>query len=153
MLYFKLQSILMTALLLAACSAGEKPRMADAVAPSPAYEDFGDLRVHYNAIPTLSMSQAVASEYGIQRDADKGLITIALRKMADGEEIAAEGEVQATAIDLQGMRQSIALHAARTGGYTDYIGTFRIVERDSYRFEVAVESAGRSEVVKFQRNF
>lgn len=145
--------LLMAAVFLASCSAGEKPRMADIVAPAQAYEDFGSLRVHYNAIPTLSMSEAVAREYGVERDARAGLVTIAVRNVVDGEEIAAESEVQAVAVDLQGMRQSIALHAARTGDYTDHIGTFRIAERDSYRFEITVKSAGRSESVKFQRNF
>ncbi len=145
--------LLLTTLLLAACTAGEKPRAADVVAPSPAHQDFGDLRVRFNAIPTLSMSEAVAREYGVERDADKALVTIALRKMAGSEELAAEGEVKAAAVDLQGMRQAITFVPVRTGGYTDYIGTFRVAERDSYRFEVSVASGERSGTVKFQRNF
>ena len=153
MTHFANAGILMAAVFLASCSAGEKPRMADIVAPAQAYEDFGSLRVHYNAIPTLSMGEAVAREYGVERDARTGLVTIAVRNVVDGEEIAADSEVQAVAVDLQGVRQPISLHAARTGGYTDHIGTFRIAERDSYRFEITVKSDGRSGSVKFQRNF
>lgn len=142
-----------TALSLASCTGGEKPRAADVVAPSPAHQDFGDLRVHYNTLPTLAMSEAVAHQYGVERDAGQALVTIALRTLVNGEEIAAEGEVNAVAVDLQGMRQSIAFRPARTGGYTDYIGSFRVTERDSYRFEITVKSGDRSGKVKFQRNF
>jgi hypothetical protein len=141
------------AFLLASCTAGEKPRAADAIAPAPAYQDFSDLRVHFNAIPTLAMSEAVARQYNVQRDAEKALMTVALRTVAGNEEFAAEGEVQAVAVDLQGMRQTIDFTPARTGDYTDYIGTFRIAERDSYRFEITVKSGERGGKVKFQRNF
>ena len=140
-------------LLLAACSAGEKPRAAEFVPPAESTVDFGDLRVHYNALPTLSLNDAVAREYGVTRDAGSAMVVIALRRIANGEELGAEGKVSAEAYDLQGQRQRIAFSAVKTGEYIDHIGTFAINARDSYRFEVKVESAGRREVVKFQRNF
>ena len=144
---------LMLALFLGACSAGEKPRAAEFVPPAPASADFGDLRVHYNALPTLSLNDAVAQEYGVDKDAGSAMVVIALRRVANGEELGTEGEVSAEAYDLQGKRQHIEFSAVRTGDYTDHIGMFAINPRDSYRFEVKVESAGRNEIVKFQRNF
>lgn len=144
---------LLLTLLLAACSAGEKARVAEFVPPADATIDFGDLRVHYNALPTLSLNDAVALEYGVTRDDRSALVVIALRRVANGEELGADGEVSAEAYDLQGKRQHIAFSAVRTGDYTDHIGTLAISERDSYRFEVKVESGGRKETLKFQRNF
>ena len=61
--------LLILTLLLAACSAGEKPRAAEFVPPADSSIDFGDLRVRYNALPTLSLNDAVAKEYGVTRDA------------------------------------------------------------------------------------
>lgn len=145
--------LLILTLLLAACSAGEKPRVAEFVPPADATVDFGDLRVHYNALPTLSLNEAVAREYGVTKDAGSAMVVIALRRIADGQELGAEGEVSAEAYDLQGQRQHIDFSAVKTGEYTDHIGTFAINARDSYRFEVRVESGGRKETVKFQRNF
>lgn len=145
--------LLILTLLLAACSAGEKPRAAEFVPPADSSIDFGDLRVRYNALPTLSLNDAVAKEYGVTRDAGSAMVVIALRRIANGEELGADGKVSATAYDLQGHRQRIDFSTVRTGEYTDHIGTFAANARDSYRFEVAVESAGRSEIVKFQRNF
>ncbi len=145
--------LLLLTLFLAACSAGEKPRVAEFVPPADSSIDFGDLRVHYNALPTLSLSEAVAQEYGVTRDAGSAMVVIALRRIANDEELSTDGKVSAAAYDLQGRRQKIDFSAVKTGEYTDHIGTFAISERDSYRFEVKVESAGRSQVVKFQRNF
>ncbi|MEO8365727.1 MAG: DUF4426 domain-containing protein [Pseudoxanthomonas sp.] len=145
--------LLILTVVLAACSAGEKPRAAEFVPPADSSVDFGDLRVHYNALPTLSLNDGVAREYGVTRDAGSAMVVIALRHVANGEELGAEGEVTAEAYDLQGLRQHIDFSAVKTGEYTDHIGMFAINARDSYRFEVKVESGGRSEVVKFQRNF
>ncbi|MET0654336.1 MAG: DUF4426 domain-containing protein [Pseudoxanthomonas sp.] len=140
-------------LLVAACSGGEKPRAAEFVPPAESTAEFGDLRVHYNALPTLSLNDAVAKEYGVDKDAGSAMLVVAIRHMANGEEMGAEGEVSAEAIDLQGARQPIAFSAVKTGDYTDHIGTFAIHARDSYRFEVTVKADGRTEKVKFQRNF
>lgn len=145
--------LLILTLLLTACPAGEKPRAAEFTPPAPAFADFGELRVHYNALPTLSLNDGVAREYGVGKDAGAAMVVVALRRMVNGEEVGAEGKVSAEAYDLQGKRQRIDFSAVRTGDYTDHIGTFAINARDSYRFEVKVESGGRSEVVKFQRNF
>ncbi len=145
--------LLILSLFLAACSAGEKPRAAEFVPLADSSIDFGDLRVHYNALPTLSLNEAVAREYAVTQDAGSAMVVIALRRVANGEELSAEGEVSAEAYDLQGKRQHIDFSTVKTGEYTDHIGTFAINARDSYRFEVKVKAAGRSQVLKFQRNF
>jgi uncharacterized protein DUF4426 len=153
MTFFQSISSALTALLLTACSGAEPPRAADIVAPAETTAAFGDLRVHYNALSTLSLNDAVAREYAVEKDAGTGMLVIALRQWANGQEIPADGEVSAIAYDLQGARQQIAFKAVKTGAYTDHIGTFDIHPRDSYRFEVALKANGRSETVKFQRNF
>ena len=151
---FPLPSLLLAAsLALAGCSGGEAPRAAEFVQATPAEADFGDLRVRYNALPTLALSEAVAREYGVPRDAGTALVLVALRTVAGGEEVDADGEVSVTAHDLSGARQAITLRKIDAGGYSDHIGTARISPRNSYRFEVVVTAGGRSETVKFQRNF
>lgn len=146
-------SLALLILAIAACSAGEKARTVDFVPAAVSSVDFGDMRVHYNALPTLSLNQAVAREYGVSKDAGTGLLVVALRRVAGSEELAAEGQVSASAYDLQGTRQNIVFHPAKTGEYTDHIGTFAISSHESYRFEVTLKSGSRSETFKFQRNF
>ena len=104
-------------------------------------------------LPTLALSEPVAKQYGVQRDAGTALVLVALREVKGTEEIDADGEVSVTAYDLSGTRQAIELRKVEAGGYTDLIGTARVSPRNSYRFEVVVTAGGRTETVTFQRNF
>ncbi|XQA73594.1 DUF4426 domain-containing protein [Xanthomonas sacchari] len=140
-------------LALAACSDQDTPRPATLLAATPAQADFGTLRVHYNALPTLAMSEDVTRRYGIAREADTALVMIALRTLHGGEEAPAVGTVEAVATDLSGQRQPVALRAVRTDAYTDYVGTVRSSTHDQLRFVVQVRSADGSGTVRFTRNF
>jgi hypothetical protein len=144
---------LVLALSLVACSGAETPRAAEFVPPAPAETDFSSLRVRYNALPTLALSEPVAKQYGVQRDAGTALVLVALREVKGAEELDADGEVSVTAHDLSGARQVVTLRKVDAGEYTDLIGTARISPRNSYRFEIVVQAGGRTETVKFQRNF
>ena len=146
-------ALLLSVMFLATCSAGEKPRAAEFIPPAKSSIDFGNLRVHYNALPTLSMSEAVAREHGVARDAESAMLVVALREKVGSEEVPASGKVTAQAYDLQGNRQSVAFHAVQTGDYSDQIGTFAIHAHNSYRIEVQVEAKGRTETFKLQRSF
>lgn len=150
---FLAPSVLLLSALLTACSGGQAPRTAEFVPPAPAETDFGTLRVRYNALPSLALSEAVAKQYGVQRDAGTALVLVALREVQGSDEIDADGEVSVTAHDLSGTRQAIELRKVDAGGYTDLIGTARVSPRNSYRFEVVVTAGDRTETVTFQRNF
>ena len=149
----KLLIALVLAMSLTACSGGETPRAAEFVPPAPAETDFGTLRVRYNALPTLALSEPVAKQYGVQRDAGTALVLVALREVKGAEELDADGEVSVTAHDLSGARQVVTLRKVDAGEYTDLIGTARVSPRNSYRFEIVVQAGGRTETVTFQRNF
>ena len=146
-------ALLLSVFFLAACSAGEKPRTAEFIPPAESSIDFGNLRVHYNALPTLSLSEAVAKEHGVTRDAKSAMLVVALRENINGEELPATGKVTAVAHDLQGNHQPVNFHVVQTGHYSDHVGTFAINARDSYRIEVQVEANGRTENFKLQRSF
>ena len=140
-------------LLMSGCSGDQAPKAAVFVQPAESSTDFGDLRVHYNALPTTSLGDAVAREYGVQKDPGTGLVVVALRQLLGENEVATQGDVSGVVHDLQGVRQQIDFKTVTTGDYTDHLGTFKMNPRDTYRFEVAVKSGGRTEIVKFQRSF
>ncbi|MCR6687480.1 DUF4426 domain-containing protein [Pseudoxanthomonas sp.] len=141
---------------LAACGGGQAPVAAQFVPPAPAVADLqGPLRAHYNLLPTLALSEAVARQYGIERSAGQALLVVALRRpgATPGDEIPAEGQVQARARNLAGQQQEVALRAVGTGDYIDHIGTVAIGTRDMVRIEVSVDAGGRRQQFDFQRNF
>ena len=138
---------------LAACSNGETPKPAEFVQPVPTRQDFGDLRVHFNAIPSQSLTEAVAKEYGVKREEGSALVVVALRRVAGNDETPATGEVAAKVRDLSGGSQTLNFREARTGEYVDYIATMQVSARDTYRFDVTVKADGKTGQFQFQRNF
>ena len=151
--FFKQIATLTLFLVVAGCSGNQAPHPAEFVPPAESSADFGDLRVHYNALPSVSLGDAVARDYGVKKDPGTGMLVIALRRLSDGNEVATQGDVSAVALDLQGVRQQVDFKTVTTGDYTDHLGTFQMSPRNTYRFEVTVTSGGRTQVVKFQRSF
>ena len=150
---FKHAATIVLLIAVSGCSGNQAPQPAVFVSPAESSADFGDLRVHYNALPTVSLGDAVARDYGVKKDADTGMMVIALRQRSGGNELTAQGDVSAVVHDLQGVRQQVDFKTVKTGEYTDHLGTFEMSPRNTYRFEVTVKSGGRTEVVKFQRSF
>lgn len=140
-------------LTLAACSAEPSPRAAVIQQAQPSHTDLGKLRVHYNLLPTLAMNDAVARSYQVQREADRALLVVALRQLAQGEELPADGKVQAVATDLSGKRQQIELRAVRTDEYTDLIGVLDAHPRDQLRIDLQITADAGAGNVRFERNF
>lgn len=138
---------------LVGCSGGETPRAAEFVPPVPTRQDFGDLRVHFNALPTIALTDAVAREYGVKKEPGTALVVIAVRKVTGADEVPATAAVAAVARDLSGGAQTLVFREARTGDYVDYIAPMKVSARDSYRFDVTVKAEGKTGELQFQRNF
>lgn len=153
MLRFRFCLLTVLASALMACSGGDAPRPAEFVPPVPTQQDFGNLRVRFNALPTMSLSDAVAHEYGVAREAGTALVVIALREMKAGEEEVANGSVTAVARDLSGKQQALEFREARTGDYVDHIATVKISAHDTYRFDVTVQANDQTASLQFARNF
>ena len=142
------------ALAFAGCG-NRAPEPARFVPPAPSVAELGgNLRAHYNLLPTLALGEAVAREYGVERDADSALLIVALRQQtASGEETTAAGEVSAEATDLAGRRQTVVLRRASTGDYVDHVGSVRTGAHDTLRVHVVVVADGQRHEFDFQRNF
>ncbi|WDS37635.1 DUF4426 domain-containing protein [Pseudoxanthomonas sp.] len=138
---------------LTACSAGETPRKVEAIAPADTMQQFGNLRVRYNALPSLSMNATAAQAYGIERGAGRALVVIALRRMQGNDELPAQGDVSGSATDLSGRRQPIAFRIVRTGDYLDQIGVIDVSAHDTLRFVLEIRSPEGGGTLRFERTF
>jgi len=139
--------------LLVACSAGETPRQAQPAVPVEAMQQFGSLRVRYNALPSLAVNDTMARVYGIERAAGKAMVIVALRQVQGTEEQPAQGQISGVATDLSGRRQPIAFRQIRTGDYLDQVGVVEISRDDSLRFMLEVRSPQGGGTVRFERSF
>lgn len=149
-----LATLVATGLAITACSGGgSAPRPAQP-APEPAELVEGDLHIRASAVPTMQLPESVARGYGIERGDDRILLLVGLRRGPEGAEAALTGTVEASATDLQGRTQAIAMRELRTDGFVDYVGTLVVVPPETLRFALRVTPAGEpSRRMEFVREF
>lgn len=146
---------LAAAVLLAACGAGPTaPTAATASAPQEAIVRAGDATIRASAVQTSTLGAEVAGQYAISRDAGTVMLLVAVRKGPDGAEVAVPARVTATATDLRGRRQDVAMRELRVGDLVDYVGTVQTTLPDTLRFDVTiVPEGGASSSMQFTREF
>ena len=155
MIRFARIAVLAGTLLLSACggapSAGSG---AGSESQREASVRVGDTVVRASVLPTASLGEAVAKQYGIERDASTAMLLIGVRRGSDAQETAIAARITATATDLLGKRQAIDLREVRSGEFVDYVGTVTVITPDTLSFDVTATSDGVAQVkLQFNRDF
>ena len=114
----------------------------------------GDIVVRANAMPTAMLGEAVAKRYGIERDDRRVMLLVGVRRGPDSRETALPARITATATNLLGKQQAVAVREVRSGEFIDYVGVADVIAPDTLRFdiEIAPEGAPRMEL-HFNRDF
>ena len=117
-------------------------------------QDFGDYVVHYSAISTQQLPADAATQYGIARSGNRGLVNIAVEaKRSDAAMVRAT--VSGTVSDLTGHAQPVQFHETNENGAFDYLGEFPLNGSGSYLFTVNVTPPGAAHayVLRFNRDY
>ncbi len=156
-------AILALGLALTGCGgSAPAPASGQAQAQQEAVVQVGDVLVRANAISTSNLGEAVARQYGIERDARTVMLLVGVRRTGDGGETALPARVTAAAADLLGKRQALAMREVRSGdpgsgpgqGFIDYVGIAHVIAPDTLRFDVEVVPEGGSPMqLRFNRDF
>ena len=133
-----------------------------AAAPTPAVLQAGDVTIRASAVPTHALGEAVAQQYGIERDPRTVLLLVGVRRGSGTAETSLPARVRGSAVDLLGRRQEIAMREIRSDGpasgsgqgFIDYAGTVRISPPETLRFDLAIERDGAAPAtLVFSRDF
>lgn len=132
------------ALLLALC-------IVSAPAGAGGQAEFGDLRVHYSAVPTANLSEAIASQYGIPRSRLSALVLISV--LRDGNAIAAD--VRGETRDRRERTESLRFRELDAGGYVSYVALARIESGEALTFDLSIRAgdADQRHRLRFRENF
>ena len=114
----------------------------------------GEVSLHVTAVQTDKLPEQVVRRYGAQRDARTVLVVMSLRlgDGADAKALTAQ-RVQATATDLLGRKQTLAMREMRDGELVDYVGTAQVAPPDTLRFEVSMDTGHGIHPAQFNRDF
>jgi hypothetical protein len=145
-------------LALAACSNPAPPKVDASTSSGDAQADavtrIGDVSIRASVIQTSMLNEPVAREYGITRDPKTVLLLVAVRQGPDATATALPASITASATDLRGGRQDIAMRALKSGDLVDYIGTVSTTLPDTLRFDITVVRAGgATSTMQLQREF
>ncbi len=121
---------------------------------SDSSQDVGKYIVHYSAISTNQLLPAMARRYGINRDANHGLLNIAIEEKG-GESHMVRVDVSARVGDLLGHDQVIRMRETSEDGEIDYLGVFELNGSGTYHFSVRLTLPGETQphVIKFNTDY
>ncbi len=130
------------------------PFSAHAAPTNPAEQvvKYGNIEIHYNAMPTDELQPEVAKNYHIERSRNRGLLTIAvLRKNKLGVSEPVPAVITATVVNLNSQLAEIDMRKVKEGSAVYYLGEFRITPPDTLKFQVSAKPEG--ETRKYQADF
>lgn len=151
-------SIVASSLLLGGCGEPGANSPPPTAQPSgETFKDFQNYEVHYNAVRTDSLTADVAKSYGIQRAANRVMITITvLRKTGDRQpRVPVEAQVEVDAYNLNGQLKGAEVRRVSEGEAIYYIGEVTISGAEILVFDIKVTPPGEQQPleVKFKREF
>jgi Domain of unknown function (DUF4426) len=145
------------ALLTGACDYRQPYKIATAQPADETFKDFGNYEVHFNAMRTDTLASEVARSYGIQRSANRVMLTVTvLHKEADRAPRKPVGaDVNVDAYNLNGQLKNIELRRVSEGEAIYYIGEVAISGPEILVFDLSVTPAGEATplTLKFKREF
>jgi hypothetical protein len=112
---------------------------------------FGDVEVHYNAMPTDELVPEVAKNYKIDRSRNRGMLTISiLKRMNLGVSQASRAKVTASIVTLTGQNIDIPMREIIEGTAVYYIGEFRINAPGTLTFAISAKPEASDQTLSFE---
>lgn len=148
-------ALLLGSMLLAGCDSEPAARSASpVVAPQEATLQVGDTTIRASVLQTSSLNDAVARQYGLERDDEIVMLLVGLRQGPVAEETSVPATVSARVTDLRGQKQVIEMHELHAGELVDYVGTVRVSLPDTLMFDLSIEREGApTSTMQFSREF
>lgn len=111
---------------------------------------FGDVAIHYNAMPTDELLPDVAKNYKIERSRNRGMLTISiLKRTALGVSQASKGEVKVSIPTLTGQSVEVPMREIVEGAAIYYIGEYRVTAPQTLKFVVSAKPEGGDRALNF----
>lgn len=111
---------------------------------------FGDVDVHYNAMPTDELLPEVAKNYKIERSRNRGMLTISvLKRTGLGVGQPTKAEVKVNIPTLTGQSVEVPMREINEGTAIYYIGEYRVTAPQTLKFVVSTKPEGSDKTHSF----
>lgn len=126
-----------------------------AVSHAEISQEFGSIKVHYNALTTDQLLPEVARAYKIERSKTRGMVTMSILKQNRiGASTPVPAKLTVYATNLNQQLSNIPMREVKEGNAIYYLGEFRVNPPDTLKFTTSIDVAGdpRREMV-FKQTF
>lgn len=111
---------------------------------------FGDVEIHYNAMPTDELLPDVAKNYKIERSRNRGMLTISVLKRTPlGVSQASKATVKVSIPTLTDQSVDVPMREVVEGAAIYYIGEYRVTAPQTLKFVVTATPAGSATPLTF----
>ncbi|MHB1052220.1 MAG: DUF4426 domain-containing protein [Thiobacillus sp.] len=106
-------------------------------------QEFGAIKVHYNALTTDQLLPEVARAYKIERSKTRGMVTMSvLKQNSVGAPTPVPAKLTVYATNLNQQLANIEMREIKEGTAIYYLGEFRVSAPDTLKFTTTIEVAG-----------
>ena len=113
------------------------------VAHAEISQEFGAIKIHYNALTTDQLLPEVARAYKIERSKTRGMVTMSvLKKNSVGVPTPVPAKLTVYATNLNQQLANIEMREIKEGTAIYYLGEFRVGAPDTLKFTTTIEVAG-----------
>jgi hypothetical protein len=113
-----------------------------------------DIELYSVAVPTTELTAEAAKNYNVERDPNRGLLTVTLvKKGKSGKSETVPGQVYAGAINLRNNLSNIPIREVRDGSSVYYLGEFQVTPPDTLLFLVNANVMGKTMKNEFAHAF
>ncbi|MHB1083876.1 MAG: DUF4426 domain-containing protein [Thiobacillus sp.] len=106
-------------------------------------QEFGQIKIHYNALTTDELLPEVARAYKIERSKTRGIVTMSVLKQNKlGVATPVPARITLYATNLTQQLAHVEMREIKEGTAIYYLGEFRVAPPDTLKFTATVEVAG-----------
>ena len=114
-----------------------------AVSHAEISQEFGAIKIHYNALTTDQLLPEVARAYKIERSKTRGMVTMSvLKQNSVGVSTPVPAKLTVYATNLNQQLANIEMREIKEGTAIYYLGEFRVAPPDALKFTTTIEVAG-----------
>ena len=114
-----------------------------AVSHAEISQEFGAIKIHYNALTTDQLLPEVARAYKIERSKTRGMVTMSvLKQNSVGVSTPVPAKLTVYATNLNQQLANIEMREIKEGTAIYYLGEFRVTPPDTLKFTTTIEVAG-----------
>lgn len=116
------------------------------------FQDFGNLEVHYIALPSTFLQPDIAQKYNIKRSRYNGLINISvLDKNSNAKAVSAS--LSGTGKNLLGQSHSLSFTEIKEGDSIYYLSDYPFTNEEIVNFDIMIKTQNKTNILKFQHKF